>query len=138
MSWTHLVIWHSSSMPQANLVKKTLIKYTPSWFICTQYVTGYLVSPTQPGGATLTVNTNGNGELMSIKRVPSNTSVSGLLGTSYGGVYTHVWKALMQLVLDPCPKVADMTKTITDFVKQKVPFHSCGFIDMIRVVLFIR
>ncbi|KAK2180495.1 hypothetical protein NP493_440g01008 [Ridgeia piscesae] len=79
-----------------------------------------LIPSNQTGGATLTVNTNGNGELMSIKRVPSNTSISGLLGTSYGGVYTHVWKALMQLVLDPCPKVADMTKTITDFVKQKV------------------
>lgn len=74
----------------------------------------------QTGGATLTVNTNGNGELMSIKRVPSNTSMSGLLGTSYGGIYTHVWKALVQLSIDPCPEVADTTKTLIDFVKQKV------------------
>lgn len=82
------------------------------------------------GGATLAVNTNGNGELMSIKRVPSNTSMSGLLGTSYGGIYTHVWKALVQLSIDPCPEVADTTKTLIDFVKQRVLFHSCSVLGL--------
>ena len=31
----------------------------------------------------------------------------------------------MQLSIDPCPEVAEMTKTLMDFVKRKVTFHSC-------------
>ncbi|XP_064637530.1 regulatory-associated protein of mTOR-like isoform X2 [Lineus longissimus] len=54
-----------------------------------------------------------------MKRVASTSSITGMVGGSYGNVYTAVWKALLQLVVDPHPKVADLAKTLVNSIKLK-------------------
>ncbi len=61
--------------------------------------------------------------LMSIKRVSSSSSIVGLI-TGYSNVYNNIWKGLLQLAVDPSPKVASMARTILTSVQLKVSIVS--------------
>jgi hypothetical protein len=54
-----------------------------------------------------------------MKRVASTSSITGMVGGTYGNVYTAVWKALLQMVVDPHPKVANAAKTLVNSIKLK-------------------
>ncbi|XP_064606975.1 LOW QUALITY PROTEIN: regulatory-associated protein of mTOR-like [Liolophura sinensis] len=54
-----------------------------------------------------------------MRRVSSSSSIAGTTAVSLNNVYANVWKALIQLTLDPSPDVAELSKDLVNGIKLK-------------------